>query len=121
MTIEQFIVSMRQIGTELEFDATDYSVRSVKSGEPVIFLGFMRPYNGCTPARIGNINLVESIRRGGIGRTIVTHWEDLLRASGQTTSGITHVQEEGEGFWRKMGYYPIDDNSRNFMWIKSLA
>jgi GNAT superfamily N-acetyltransferase len=54
---------------------------------------------------INLLYIAESYRRHGLGKQLVEHWENLMREAGYNTvmtSSLTN--EEGQFFYRKLGY-----------------
>jgi ribosomal protein S18 acetylase RimI-like enzyme len=52
-----------------------------------------------------NLWLEALYRRQGIGRQLVTHWEDLMRARGHDrVLTSTQSDEDGQHFYRALGY-----------------
>lgn len=71
--------------------------------------------------------LLHPFRHRGLGRTFITAWEDFLRKEGYSQAMTsTQVNEEGQFFYRKLGYtdcgclFPFDQSSMEIFLQKEL-
>ena len=52
--------------------------------------------------------LLDGYRGTGLGRAMVAHWEQQMRAAGHTmVMTSTQANEEAQGFYRRLGYQDV--------------
>ncbi len=112
----------RITGENARFTSTGENDVSI-NGDNVMFWG-VPIREGEIPPRINNINL-KGQKGQGLGSALVHSYEETIAEKGYSVTSIQHVVPEAEGFWRKMGYAPVDipGNERriNAVWIKPLT
>ncbi len=112
----------RITGDNARFTSTRSDV-FISGGDNLTFWG-THTSQGDVPPRINNIDLGKQ-QGQGLGSALVKSFEETVADEGYSVASIQHVKPEAEGFWRKMGYSPVDipGNEReiNSVWVKPLT